>query len=37
MSHPVYGLNELRERFLRFFESQGHRRLPSFSLIPQHD
>ena len=32
-----YGLNELREQFLRFFESKGHLRLPSFSLIPQHD
>ena len=30
MSHPVYGLNELREMFLRFFESKGHLRLPSF-------
>ena len=37
MSHPVYGLNELREMFLRFFESKGHLRLPSFSLIPQDD
>ena len=35
MSHPVYGLNELREMFLRFFESKGHLRLPSFSLIPR--
>lgn len=32
-----YGLNELREMFLRFFESKGHLRLPSFSLIPQND
>ena len=31
------GLNELREQFLRFFESKGHLRLPSFSLIPQND
>ncbi len=37
MSHPVYGLNDLREMFLRFFESKGHLRLPSFSLIPQND
>ena len=37
MSHPYYGLNELREMFLRFFESKGHLRLPSFSLIPHHD
>ena len=32
-----YGLNQLREMFLRFFESKGHLRLPSFSLIPQGD
>ena len=32
-----YGLNELREMFLRFFESKGHLRLPSLSLIPQND
>ena len=33
----AYGLNELREMFLRFFETKGHLRLPSFSLIPQDD
>ena len=32
-----YGLNELREMFLSFFETKGHLRLPSFSLIPQND
>ena len=32
-----FGLNELREMFLSFFESKGHLRLPSFSLIPQND
>ena len=32
-----YGLNELREMFLRFFESKGHLRLPSFPLVPQSD
>ncbi|MBO4854321.1 MAG: alanine--tRNA ligase [Oscillospiraceae bacterium] len=37
MSHPYYGLNELREMFLRFFETKGHLRLPSFSLVPQND
>ena len=31
------GLNELREAYLRFFESKGHTRLPSFSLVPQND
>ena len=37
MSHPYYGLNELREMFLKFFETKGHLRLPSFSLVPQND
>ncbi len=32
-----YGVNELREMFLAFFETKGHLRLPSFSLIPQND
>ncbi len=32
-----YGLNQLREMFLHFFETKGHLRLPSFSLIPQND
>ena len=31
------GLNELREKFLSFFESKGHLRLPSFSLVPKDD
>ena len=38
MSNPKpFGVNELREMFLSFFESKGHLRLPSFSLIPQND
>jgi len=32
-----YGLNELREMFLAFFEEKGHLRLPSFPLIPRSD
>ena len=35
--HEYYGLNELREMFLTFFESKGHLRLPSFPLIPEND
>ena len=31
------GLNEIRERYLSFFESKGHLRLPSFPLVPQND
>ena len=30
-------LNELREKYLSFFESKGHLRLPSFSLVPVND
>ncbi len=30
-------LNDLREKFLSFFESKGHLRLPSFPLVPQGD
>ncbi|MEG1918184.1 MAG: alanine--tRNA ligase [Oscillospiraceae bacterium] len=37
MAHPTYGLNQLREMFLAYFESKGHLRLPSFSLIPHND
>ena len=37
MSPKPYGVNELREMFLSFFESKEHLRLPSFSLIPQND
>ena len=35
--HKSYGLNEIREMFLKFFENKEHLRLPSFSLIPQND
>ncbi len=31
------GLNEIRELYLSFFESKGHLRLPSFSLVPKND
>ena len=31
------GLNELREKYLNFFESKGHLKLKSFSLIPNND
>ncbi|MEG1880514.1 MAG: alanine--tRNA ligase-related protein, partial [Oscillospiraceae bacterium] len=31
------GLNEIREKYLSFFESKGHMRLPSFPLVPQSD
>ncbi len=31
------GLNDLREKFLSFFESKGCLRLPSFSLVPKDD
>ena len=37
MDPKPYGVNELREMFLSFFESKAHLRLPSFSLIPQND
>ena len=30
-------LNDLREKYLAFFESKGHLRLPSFSLVPNND
>ena len=30
-------LNDLRESYLSFFESKGHLRLPSFSLVPNND
>ncbi|MCI5729945.1 MAG: alanine--tRNA ligase [Eubacterium sp.] len=32
-----YGLNELRKRYLEFFESKGHLAMPSFSLVPEND
>lgn len=32
-----YGVNEIREKFLAFFESKKHLRLPSFSVVPQND
>jgi alanyl-tRNA synthetase len=31
------GLNQIREKYLNFFEGKNHLRLPSFSLIPKND
>ena len=31
------GLNELREKYLSFFEGKGHLRLDSFPLVPKND
>ena len=32
-----YGLNELRRMYLEFFESKGHLKMDSFSLVPHND
>ncbi|MBR0147297.1 MAG: alanine--tRNA ligase [Eubacterium sp.] len=32
-----YGVNELREMYLKFFESKEHLRMKSFSLVPHND
>lgn len=32
-----YGLNELRKKYLDFFESKEHLVMPSFSLVPEND
>lgn len=34
---PSYTVNELREMYLKFFESKGHLRMKSFSLVPHND
>ena len=31
------GVNEIREKFLSFFESKDHLRLQSFSVVPKND
>ena len=31
------GLNELRDKYLTFFEGKGHLRLDSFPLVPKND
>ncbi|WP_294351362.1 alanine--tRNA ligase-related protein, partial [uncultured Clostridium sp.] len=31
------GANELREKYLSFFESKGHLRMKSFPLVPKND
>ena len=33
----AYGVNELRRMFLDFFESKGHLKMKSFSLVPHND
>ena len=33
----VIGVNELRKKYLNFFESKGHLKLNSFSLVPHND
>lgn len=33
----AFGVNELREKFLSFFETKDHLRMKSFSLVPQND
>ncbi len=35
--HKSYGVNELRQMFLDFFESKGHLVMKSFSLVPHND
>lgn len=37
MKMKQYGVNELRQMFLDFFESKGHLVMKSFSLVPQND
>jgi len=37
MDMQYTGLNELREKYLAFFESKGHLRMKSFSLVPEND
>ena len=32
-----YGVNELRKKYLNFFESKGHLAMKSFSLVPHND
>lgn len=32
-----YGVNELRRKYLEFFESKGHLKMNSFSLVPHND
>lgn len=37
MTMEKYGVNELRKMFLEFFESKGHLKMKSFSLVPHND
>ena len=36
-SMSYMGLQEIKEKYLSFFQSKQHLRLPSFSLVPQND
>ena len=37
MTEPRMGAHEIRERFLKYFEEQGHTRVDSSSLVPAND
>lgn len=37
MSSPDFSINELRSKFLKFFEARGHKVIPPSSLVPEND